>query len=148
VSVLSRRLLVDRDQRKALIISGFLLLPVCFSLSLPMPVYLFIALMCLYQLLNGACAVYQNHLKLEFASAEKTSIDLAAFKTLSNAAKPIAVLAAGFLAETMGFSWVFYFSAFLVLCSALIPLALPKAPWQPGTVIVNSYGAEVAAIEK
>lgn len=148
VSLLSRWIIARWDQRKALVCSGLLLLPVCLSLSLPTSVYIFLLLMCLYQLLNAACAVYQNHLKLEFASKEKTSIDLAVFKTLSNVVKPIAVLVAGILADTMGFSWVFYFSSLLVLLSALTSLVLSKAARQTAAVTVSSYGSEVAALRK
>jgi DHA1 family multidrug resistance protein-like MFS transporter len=148
VSLLSRWILTRWDQRKALVGSGLLLLPVCFSLSLPTSVYIFLILMCLYQLLNAACAVYQNHLKLEFASKEKTSIDLAVFKTLSNIVKPVAVLIAGALADTIGFNWVFYFSSLLVLLSALTSLVLAKASRPTSAVIMASFGSEVAAVKK
>lgn len=148
VGVLSRRLLAKGDQRRALIIAGLLLFPVCFSLSFSLSIHMFLLFMCLYQLLNGACAVYQNHLKLEFASREKTSVDLAAFKTLSNALKPVAVFVAGLVAEKMGFRGVFYFSSILVLCSALVPLALPKTRRESASVIEGPYASEVAAIEK
>ena len=148
VSFLSRWLIIGWDPRKALVISGLLLLPVCLSLSLPTSLYLFLLLICLYQLLNGACAVYQNHLKLEFATEENTSIDLAAFKTLSNVFKPIAVFVAGLLADTAGFSWVFYFSSLLILFSALTCLALPKATPQVAAVRGRSYGGELAALKK
>ena len=147
VSFLSRWLIIGWDSRQALVISGLLLLPVCLSLSLPTSVYLFLLLICLYQLLNGACAVYQNHLKLEFATEENTSIDLAAFKTLSNVFKPLAVFVAGVLADTMGFSWVFYFSSVLVLFSALTSLTLPKSAPQL-TGVVESYGGGFAAVKK
>jgi predicted MFS family arabinose efflux permease len=148
VSLLSRWIINRWDQPKALLISGLLLLPVCLSLSLPMSVHIFLLVMCLYQLLNGACAVYQNNLKLQFASREKTSVDLAVFKTLSNVIKPVAVFIAGILAETMGFSWVFYFSSFLVLLSALTSLVLSKTTWQQTVLIASSYGSEVAALKK
>jgi len=147
VGFLSRWLIIGWDPRKALVISGLLLLPVCLSLSLPTSVYLFLLLICLYQLLNGACAVYQNHLKLEFATEANTSIDLAAFKTLSNVFKPVAVFVAGVLADTVGFSWVFYFSSVLVLFSALTSLALPESEPQL-TGAVGSYGGEFAAVKK
>src|SRR3989338_6145935 len=147
VGFLSRWLIIGWDPRKALVISGLLLLPVCFSLSLPTSVYVLYLLICLYQLLNGACAVYQNHLKLEFATEENTSIDLAAFKTLSNVFKPLAVFVAGVLADTVGFSWVFYFSSVLVFFSALTSLTLLKSAPQL-TGVEGSYGGEFAAVKK
>jgi predicted MFS family arabinose efflux permease len=150
VSILSRWILTRTrwDPRKALVGSSLLLLPVCFSLSLPNSVTIFIFVMSLYQMLNAACAVYQNHLKLEFASKEKTSIDLAVFKTLSNIVKPFAVLIAGALADRMGFNWVFYFSSFLVLLSSLTSFVLSKAARRSSAVLMGSFGSEVAALKK
>ncbi|MBI2352540.1 MAG: hypothetical protein HYV00_13890 [Deltaproteobacteria bacterium] len=148
VSFLSRWLITGWDSRQALVISALLLLPVCLSLSLPTSAYFLLLLICLYQLLNSACAVYQNHLKLEFATEENTSIDLAAFKTLSNIFKPIAIFVAGVLADTAGFSWVFYFSSLLIVFSALTSLALPKATPQVAVVMARSYGGELAAVKK
>ncbi len=148
VGILSKRLLVGRDSRKALVISGLLLVPVCLSLSLPTSIYLFLFLICLYQLLNSACAVYQNHLKLEFATEEQTSIDLAAFKTLSNVFKPIAIFIAGILADSVGFSWVFYFSSILVIFSALTSFILPNSVPQLPTDVIHSYGGKFAAVKK
>jgi len=146
VSFLARWLIAGWDPRRALVAGGLLLVPVSFSLSLPTSVPFLLLLICLYQLLNSACAVYQNHLKLEFATKDKTSIDLAAFKTLSNVFKPVAVFVAGLLADTVGFSWVFYFSSLLVFFSALTSHALPKsAPELTG--VGRSY-RELAAIKK
>ncbi len=148
VGIFSRHLMmIGRDPRKALIISGLLLLPVCISLSFPTSVYIFLFLMCLYQLLNSACAVYQNHLKLEFASNESTSIDLATFKTLSNVFKPIAVFIAGVLADTVGFSSVFYFASVFVFFSAATSVILFKFI-SNSTGIVHSYGGAFAAVKK
>lgn len=143
VSLLPRWLITRWDKRKGLVNSGLLLLPVCLSLSLPTSVYIFLPVMCLYQLLNGACAVYQNHLKIEYSSEEKTSIDLAGFKTLSNLFKPIAVFVAGILADRLGFNSVFCFSSFLILFSALTSLALPKSTGEEGPVMVSSYGPKL-----
>jgi predicted MFS family arabinose efflux permease len=126
VSFLSRWLAAARDRRKTLVLTGLLLLPICWGLSLPSSVIVLVVLICFYQFLNGACAVFQNQLKLEFASRDKTSIDLAAFKTLSNMVKPAAVFVAGFLADAFGFNAVFCFASILLLISALIPLMLPK----------------------
>jgi len=146
VSFLARWLIAGWDPRRALVAGGLLLVPVSFSLSLPTSVPFLLLLICLYQLLNSACAVYQNHLKLEFATKDKPSIDLAAFKTLSNVFKPVAVFVAGLLADTVGFSWVFYFSSLLVFFSALTSHALPKsAPELTG--VGRSY-RELAAIKK
>jgi len=147
VGILSRPLIIGQDARKALVTCGLLLLLVCLSLSLPRSIFWLLLLICLYQLLNSACAIYQNHLKLQFAAAEKTSIDLAAFKSLSNLFKPFAVFIAGILADTVGFNWVFYFSSVLICFSALTSLALPKSA--PGLVdLVQSYNSEVATVKK
>ena len=64
---------------------------------------------------------------LDFASEEKTSLDLATYTTLTNIFKPVGVFASGLLAESLGFSWAFYFAALLTLFSALTCLALPKS---------------------
>ena len=148
VSLLSRWLISGWDRKKGLVFCSVLLVPIALSMSLPGSVYVFIFVMCLYQFLNGACAVYQNHLKLEFASKEKTSIDLAAFKTLSNVFKPIAIFIAGFLADVMGFNWVFYFSGFLVALSALTSFLLTNPARLTTAVIPSSFDTEVAALRK
>ena len=72
--------------------------------------------------------VYYNHLMLDFASEEKTSLDLATYTTLSNVFKPIGVFGSGFLAESIGLRWAFYFAAFPRFISAVTCLALPKGP--------------------
>jgi predicted MFS family arabinose efflux permease len=148
VSILSRWLAKARDRRKTLVMTGLLLFPICWSLSLPDSALALVLLICVYQFLNGVCAVYQNQLKLEFASRDKTSIDLAAFKTLSNIVKPLAVFVAGFLADTIGFSAVFYFASLLLLIAALIPLTLPKTQSRAAPGGAPAYNSEVAAINE
>ena len=147
VTLLSKFVKTAWDPRRPLVAGGLLLFPVCLALSLPMSVYLFLPLILLYQFFNGLCMVYYNYLKLEFATREKTSIDLATYSTLTEIFKPIAVFISGIMAETMGFSWAFYFSSVLILLSALTSLALPKsAPELTG--VVRSYGGEVVAVRK
>jgi hypothetical protein len=90
--------------------------------------------------------VYYNHLRLDFASQERTSLDLAAFTTLSNVFKPLAVLASGFLAESLGSSWAYYFTSLLTLFSALTCLGLPKSAAQPAD-LVGSYAAETVTLK-
>jgi predicted MFS family arabinose efflux permease len=148
VGVMSKWLITGRNSRSALIASGLLLLPACVGLSLPSSISVFLFFICLYQLLNSACAIYQNQLKMEFAAEEKTSIDLAAFKSLSNLFKPIAVMVAGYLADTVGFNWVFYFASALALLSVLTSLALPKTTQNIGPSSFNAFGSEVAALKK
>ncbi|MBI4488325.1 MAG: MFS transporter [Deltaproteobacteria bacterium] len=147
VALLSRFLHVSWDSRKALIGCSLLLFPVCLSLALPMPIYLFLPLIFLYQFFNSGCMVYYNHLKLEFATEEKTSIDLATYATLTNAFKPVAVFASGLLAEAMGFSWAFYFSSLLILLSALTCLALPK-PASQRAEVGRSYAGEAIGLNE
>lgn len=59
------------------------------------------------------------------------AVDLAAFTTLSNVFKPVAVLASGFLAESLGSGSAYHFASMLTLCSALTCLRLPNAAAQP-----------------
>ena len=86
--------------------------------------------------------VYYNHLMVEFASEEKTSLDLATYTTLSNVFKPVGVFVSGLLVDSLGFSWAYYFAAFLTLCSALTCIALPKSDGEqaeiPATYIPES----------
>ena len=90
----------------------------------------------------SAAMVYYNHLMVEFASEEKTSLDLATYTTLSNVFKPVGVFVSGLLVDSLGFSWAYYFAAFLTLCSALTCIALPKSDGEqaeiPATYIPES----------
>jgi predicted MFS family arabinose efflux permease len=114
------------------------LIPVCLTLAVPLPLYPFLLLVFIYLFLFSVSMVYYNHLRLEFASEEQTSLDLAAFTTLSNVFKPIAVLASGLLAESLGSSWAYYFAALLTLFSALTCLWLPRSAAQP-SALLGSY---------
>jgi predicted MFS family arabinose efflux permease len=96
-------------------------------------------------LFSGAI-VYYNHLMIEFASNEKTSLDLATYTTLSNVFKPIGVFVSGLLVESLGFSWAYYLSALLVLFSALVCITLPKASTEAGRVM-NNFRTESVTVE-
>lgn len=136
------------DSRKLLILSTLALIPVCLALSLPIPLYPFLVLVFIYLFFYSASMVYYNHLMLDFASEEKTSLDLATYTTLTNVFKPIAVFASGVLVESMGFSWPYYFSSLMILFSALTCLALPKATPQAAVALGRSYGGDLAAVKK
>ena len=148
VTFFSKYVNIPWDPRKILVLSGLLLVPVCIAMSLPVPLYLFLGLVFVYMFFFSASMVYYNHLMLDFASEEKTSLDLATYTTLTNVFKPIAVFGSGLLAESMGFSWAYYFAALLTLFSALTCLALPKATAQIAAVMGRSYGGELAALKK
>jgi MFS family permease len=126
VTLFSKYVSVAWDPKKLLILNGLLLIPVCFALSLPLPLYLFLTMVFTYMFFFSASMVYYNHLMLEFASEEKTSLDLATYTTLSNVFKPVAVFVSGFLAESIGFSSAYYFSAVLTVFSVLTCFALPN----------------------
>ena len=115
------------EPRRLLVLGGLLLVPVSLALSLATTLYPFLVLVFIFMFFFSATMVYYNHLMLDFASEEKTSLDLATYTTLSNIFKPIGVFASGLLAESMGFSWAYYFAALLTLSSALTCLALPKS---------------------
>ena len=116
-----------REPRKKLVIAGLLLIPVSLGFTLVSSLAPFLAMVFVFMLLFSVAMVYYNHLMLEFASEEKTSLDLATYTTLTNIFKPVGVFASGLLAESLGFSWAFYFAALLTLLSTLTCLGLPKS---------------------
>ena len=126
------------EARNLLVLGAFLLVPVSLALSFAGTLYPFLILVFIYMFLFSAAMVYYNHLMIEFATDEKTSLDLATYTTLSNVFKPIGVFLSGVLAESMGFNWAYYLSALLVLFSALTCLTLPKAATQKNDG-VNNY---------
>lgn len=146
VTLLSKYMTAAWDSRQTLVGCGLLLFLVCLGLSFPMAIYPFLLIVFLYQFINSACGVYYNHLQLDFATDEKTSLDLATYKTISNALKPIAVFVSGVLAEALGFSWAFYFSSLLILLSALTCLALPKVSPRLSSA-VQPYADESVAVK-
>ena len=111
-------------------------------MSLPASLYPYLTLVFVYMFFFSAAMVYYNHLMVEFASEEKTSLDLATYTTLSNVFKPVGVFVSGLLVDSLGFSWAYYFAAFLTLCSALTCIALPKSDGEqaeiPATYIPES----------
>jgi len=123
------------EPRTLLILSGLLLIPVSLALSLATTLYPFLILVFVYMFLFSVAMVYYNHLMLDFASEEKTSLDLATYTTLTNIFKPIGVFASGLLAESMGFSSAYYLASLLILSSTLTCLALPKATAQAAVTI-------------
>ena len=129
------------EPRKLLLLGEVLLIPVSLALSLATTLYPFLALIFVYMFFFSTSVVYYNHLMLEFASEEKTSLDLATYTTLTNIFKPIGVFASGLLAESMGFSWTYYFAALLTLFSALTCILLPKSTTEQIDAL-GSYAAE------
>ena len=110
---------------------------------LPLLVLIFV-----YMFFFSASMVYYNHLMLEFASEEKTSLDLATYTTLTNVFKPVGVFVSGLLVESMGFTFGPVTSLpLLTLFSALTCLALPKLTPQLAEV-GRSYGGELATSKK
>jgi predicted MFS family arabinose efflux permease len=134
------------EPRKILVLSGALLIPVCFALALAGTLYPYLVIVFLYMFLFSAAMVYYNHLMLEFASEDKTSLDLATYTTLTNLLKPFGVFVSGLLVDALGLSWAYYFAALLTLGSALICLALPKTQGEEAKV-EEHYGAHTALLK-
>jgi predicted MFS family arabinose efflux permease len=126
------------EPRRSLLSIGLLLIPVSLGFSFAVTLSPFLTVVFIFMFLFSVAMVYYNHLMLEFASEDKTSLDLATYTTLSNIFKPIGVFASGFLAESMGFNWAFYFAAFMTLLSAVSCLALPKST-RVRTDVFRSY---------
>jgi predicted MFS family arabinose efflux permease len=116
------------EPRRLLVLAGLLLVPVSFIFTFATTLSEFLTTVFVFMFLFSIAMVYYNHLMLDFASEEKTSLDLATYTTLSNVFKPIGVIGSGFLVESLGYDWAFYFAAFLSLISACTCLALPKGP--------------------
>ncbi|MBI4525238.1 MAG: MFS transporter [Deltaproteobacteria bacterium] len=139
-TLISKYVRDDWEPEKRLIVCGLLLLPVCLAMAVPMPLYLFLVFVFLYQLFLAANVVYYNQLKLEFSTAEQTSIDLGAYKTISSSITPITIWVSGILADALGFSWPFYLSSVLVLLSVCVLVGVVKAA--PQRAEVMSVGVE------
>jgi MFS transporter, APGE family, 1-arseno-3-phosphoglycerate exporter len=127
VTFFSRFVNLGWEPRRFLVLAGLSLVPVSFIFTFATTLHSFLTIVFIFMFLFSVAMVYYNHLMLDFASEEKTSLDLATYTTLSNIFKPIGVFASGLLAESLGFDWAFYFAAFLSLLSALTCLTLPKA---------------------
>ena len=143
VTFFSRYINLRWEPRKLLMVGGLLLVPVALALSVAATLIPFLTLVFVYMFLFSGAIVYYNHLMIEFASNEKTSLDLATYTTLSNVFKPIGVFVSGLLVESLGFSWAYYLSALLVLSSALTCMTLPKAATDDGRVMNNFRGESV-----
>ena len=90
------------EPRKLLMLAGLLLVPVSLALSFAATLHLFLIVVFTYMFLFSGAMVYaHNHLMIEFASAEKTSLDLATYTTLSNIFKPIGVFVSGILGNRL-----------------------------------------------
>ena len=103
------------EPRRLLVLSGLVLIPVSLALSIPTTLLPLLVLIFVYMFFFSVSMVYYNHLMLEFASEEKTSLDLATYTTLTNVFKPVGVFVSGLLVESMGFSWAYYFASLLTL---------------------------------
>jgi MFS family permease len=146
VTFFSKYVNLSWQPRTLLILGALLLIPVTLALSLVMPISLFVILVFLYMFFFSVSMVYYNHLMLDFASNEKTSLDLATYTTLTNVFKPFGVFVSGYLAEAMGFSWAYYLAALLTFISALTCLGLPNtdAPKCEGT---DTYATDPIAVK-
>ncbi len=141
VTFFSRYVNLHWEPKRLLLVGSVLLVPISFVLSVATTLNYFLATVFVYMFFFSALMVYYNHLMLDFASEEKTSLDLATYTTLSNVFKPIGVFASGLLAESLGYHWAYYFAALLALFSALTCLALPKSTSEQ-TDVVGSFATE------
>ena len=120
---------------------ALLLVPVSIVFTFATSLPAFLTIVFIFMFLFSVAMVYYNHLMLEFASEEKTSLDLATYTTLTNVFKPIGVFVSGVLAESLGFTWAYYLAALLAFLSALTCLALPRSTTEESDA-VGSYVTE------
>ena len=135
------------EPRKIIVFSGLVLIPVSLALSFATSVFFLLSWVFVYMILFSVAMVYFNHLMLEFASEEKTSLDLATYTTLSNIFKPVGVFVSGVLAESFGFSSAYYFAALLTLLSVLTCLRLSKSEVKHADPIL-SYSGTTTVVPK
>ena len=138
VTLFSKYVNLNWEPKRLLAMGGVILAATSVGLAFAMNLYVYLVIVFIYMLFFSASMVYYNHLMLEFASEEKTSLDLATYTTLTNLFKPLGVLASGLLADSMGLGWAYYFAAVLALLSALTCLRLPK-PKSVQTEAVGVY---------
>jgi predicted MFS family arabinose efflux permease len=137
VTLFAKYVSLDWEPRRFLIAAGLILVPVTLSFSFVTTLYGFLAVVFIFMFLFSIAIVYYNHLMLEYAGEEKTSLDLATYTTLSNLFKPVGVFVSGLLADSMGFDGAFYFAAVLSFTSALVCLGLPKRTVAPAEALVS-----------
>lgn len=135
VTFFSKFVTLGWEPRRLLAIAGLLLVPVSIMFTFATTLPFFLTIVFIFMFLFSVAMVYYNHLMLEFASEEKTSLDLATYTTLTNVFKPIGVFLSGVLAESMGFSWAYYLAALLTFFSALTCLTLPKSTARPADAV-------------
>jgi predicted MFS family arabinose efflux permease len=138
ITIFAKYVNVGWESRKFLIAAGVLLVPVTLGFSFATTLYSFLAVVFIFMILFSIAIVYYNHLMLEYAGEEKTSLDLATYTTLSNIFKPVGVFVSGLLVESIGFDGAFYFAATLSFASALVCLDLPKKSLTPAEAL-GSY---------
>jgi predicted MFS family arabinose efflux permease len=126
VTFFSKYINLQWAPRQLLVAGGLLLIPVSAGLGLMTTLVGFLALVFIFMVIFSIVMVYYNHLMLDFASDEKTSLDLATYTTLSNVFKPLAVFVSGLMADSLGFDSGFYFAAFLAFMSAITCLWIPR----------------------
>jgi predicted MFS family arabinose efflux permease len=141
VTVFSKYVNLRWEPRRLLIAGGLLLTPVTLFLSVATALFPFLTLVFIFMFIFSVSMVYYNHLMLDYATEEKTSLDLAVYTSLSNIFKPVGVFASGLLAESLGFSSTYYFAALLTLFSAATCFALPRSTTtaEGEVAVVGSY---------
>jgi predicted MFS family arabinose efflux permease len=141
VTVFSKYVNLRWEPRRVLIAGGLLLTAVTLVLSAATALFSFLTLVFIFMFIFSVSMVYYNHLMLDYATEEKTSLDLAMYTTLSNIFKPVGVFASGLLAESLGFSSTYYFAALLTLFSAATCFALPRSTTraEEDVAVVGSY---------
>jgi predicted MFS family arabinose efflux permease len=143
VTFFSKYVNLQWEPRRLLVLGGMLLVPVSLALSLPTTLYPYLVVVFIYMFFFSVSMVYYNHLMLDFASEEKTSLDLATYTTLTNIFKPVGVFVSGLLADSIGLSGAYYFAALLAFLSALTCFALPKAKAESDSVSFLAPGPAV-----
>ena len=79
-----------------------------------------------YEALSGVATAPHNYLHVKYVNKERSSIDIACYKTISQVGEVLGVLLSGVIYESFGLEGCLFGASLLLLCCAFLGLSLRK----------------------
>ncbi|MDJ0520134.1 MAG: MFS transporter [Trichodesmium sp. MO_231.B1] len=79
-----------------------------------------------YNALSGVATAPHNYLHIKYVNKERSSIDIACYKTIAQVGEVLGVLLSGLIYESFGLEGCIFGASLLLLCSAFLGLSLRK----------------------